>query len=206
MIYVYDKAIVADLVKSFNPDSVDNPVVKVIGPDEILGLAAQIKDDTITFPVVALERDPSMPIDKERINFTQVHRGVQSVIDPETNQLYYERAIPVKIKYKLHILSTSIADMDEINRELLFKYFEMYFLTITLPYESKRQVRFGITIDLDDDSNGDSRVTEYLSDGKLYQSSIPLKCDGCVLVSYTPAHLVRFKNETFALDRNSITE
>ena len=45
MVYLYDNCIVDDLIRSFNPNSVDNPVVKVIGPEAAIGLAAQIKND-----------------------------------------------------------------------------------------------------------------------------------------------------------------
>ena len=53
MLYCYDNAIVDDLIQSFNPNSVQNSVVKVISPDKILGLAAQIQGDKISFPIVA---------------------------------------------------------------------------------------------------------------------------------------------------------
>ena len=50
MPHIYDKAIVDDLQKSFNPDAAANPVIRVIGPEEVIGLAAQIQNDEITFP------------------------------------------------------------------------------------------------------------------------------------------------------------
>ena len=67
----------------------------------------------------------------------------------------------------------------------------MYFVTFELPYECKRKVRFGIRIDTDKEISSKSGVIEYLGEGTLYESIIPLKCDGCVLVSYTPAKLQR---------------
>lgn len=191
MLYLYDKCISEDLARSFNPDALDNPVVKVVDPEAVVGLVAQLKNDEVSLPVVALTRDPGTSIDNDRMNFTRAHMGVQSVIDPDTNELYYEKAIPIKLNYKLAVLTSNTADMDEIVKELLFKYISMYFLQFTLPYECKRQVRFGVTIDSDSEIEKKSGVLEYLESGQLYQTIIPLRCEGCVLVSYTPAKLQR---------------
>lgn len=195
MLYLYDECITKDLIKSFNPESVENPVVKVIDPESVIGLAAQIQNDEISLPIVAVTRDSVTPIDTDRMNFTRAHIGVQSVLDPETNELYYEKAIPIELSYKLTVLTSNTADMDEIVRELLFKYISMYFLKFTLPYECKRQVRFGIIIDSNTDIERKSSSFEYLQTGELYQSIIPLKCEGCVLVSYTPAKLQRSQTD-----------
>ncbi len=168
--------------------------------DHILELATI---GNLYIPTTEMYRSPSeknvsyedTPIDRERMNFTRAHKGVQSVLDPETNNLYYEKVIPIKLSYSLTILTTNTADMDELIRELLFKYLNMYFLTITLPYECNRKVRFGISIQTESDIQRSSGNLEYIESGKLYQSIIPLTCEGCVLVSYTPAHLKRSKHE-----------
>lgn len=191
MFYIYDNAIQEDLVRSFNPNNVPNPVVKVIAPEDITSIAAQIQEDKLSFPIVAVTRDADTPIDTDRTNFTRLHNGVAAVLDPKTNNLYYERVIPVKLSYKLTVLTTSTADMDEMVRELLFKYYSMYFLTVQLPYECNRKVRFGVTIDLDTNIERKSGVSEYLQSGQLHQAVIPLRCEGCVLVTYTPAKLKR---------------
>lgn len=195
MLYLYDNAMVEDLEKSFDRRHVPNPVVKVIAPEKVVGIAAQIQSDQISFPLVALTRDENTPIDKDRINFTRAHLGVCSVLDKVTNQLYYERAIPVKLSYKLTILTTNTADMDELLKEVLFKYTSMYFLTIQLPYECDRKVRFGISALSEDNIERSSGNVEYITGGTLYQSIIPLVCEGCVMVSYTPAHLRRSVHE-----------
>lgn len=191
MLYLYDKAIVDDLYRSFNTDVVDDPVVRVIDPEHIVDLAAQIQEDKIKFPIVALSRNPgSGDKDTERYNFTRAKFGVSTVLDDKTNQLYYERAIPIKLSYSMTLLTINQADMDELTRELMFKYNNMYFLKIILPYECNRPVRFGITID-SDSIERKSGSFEYLESGQLYQSIIQLKCEGAVLVDYTPAHLMR---------------
>lgn len=192
MIYLYDEAITEDLKRSFNPNNVPNPVVKVIDPEGIVQLAAQIQNDEISFPIVALSRDPDTPIDETRMNFTRTHFGVANVFDPETNNLYYERVLPIELGYHLTILTTNTADMDELLKELMFKYMNMYFLTIKLPYESKRKIRFGV-VPLFDSIERTSGTIEYLQNGQLYQSILPLRCEGAVLVSYTPAHLRRLE-------------
>lgn len=204
MVYLYDNCIVDDLIRSFNPNSVDNPVVKVIGPEAAIGLAAQIKNDEISLPVVLVDRDPGVSIDTNRTNFTRSHLGVQSILDAETNELYYERAIPIQLEYKLTILTSNTADMDEIVKELLFKYTSMYFLQFTLPYECKRHVRFGVVVDPNSDIERKSGVSEYLESGQLYQTVIPLKCEGCVLVSYTAAKLQRTQLEVNPIVRNDM--
>ena len=186
MIYLYDTAICDDLQKSFNPDNVDNPVVKVISPEGILALVGQIKEDNCTFPIVALQRHPEVTVATSRQNFTATKFGVECVYDKDTNNIYYEKSVPIDLQYDLSILTTSTADMDELVKEILFKYSNMYFLTLQLPYECKRKVRFGIKIAPDSLVETKSSSFEYLSTGKLYESSMTLVCEGCVLVSYTP--------------------
>lgn len=198
MLYLYDNAIVNDLKRSFNPTAVPNPVVKVIDPEGVVGLAAQLQNDEIQLPIVAVSRNPSVGIDTTRTNFTKAHSGIVSVIDPKTNELYYEKSIPVNLSYELEILTTNTADMDELVKELLFKYTAMYFLRFTLPYECKRQVRFGVTIDPSKDIERKSGSFDYISSGKLHSTTIPLKSDGCVLVSYTAAKLKRTITEVEA--------
>lgn len=193
MLYVYDNAFVDDLKKSFNPANVPNPVVKVISPEEVIGLAAQMQSDNIRFPIVAVTRSEDVQIDTDRTNFSRIHKGVVSVLDPDTNELYYEKAIPVALSYALTVITTSTAELDEIVRELMFKYSSMYFITLTLPYECKRKVRFGVTLDTNANIERTSSSTEANAEGKLYQAIVPLRCDGCVLVSYTPAKLRRLR-------------
>jgi hypothetical protein len=200
MIYLYDNAICDDLRKSFNPNNVQNPVVTVISSEQAIAIAAQIQEDKLRFPLVALVRKPnSVQIDQARMNFSRAHFGVCTVIDNKTNDIYYEKAIPVTLEYSLTVLTTSIADQDEIIRELLFKYINQYFLKIKLPYESDRKVRFGVRITSETDIDYSSGTTEYYQTGSLYQAIIPLKCDGCVLVTYTP---VKLKREV--IDKNDI--
>ena len=117
MIYLYDNALVEDLQKSFNPD-VSHPVVRIISPDQILGLAAQIQDDQISFPIVALERPDSIEINTQLTNFTWMHKGVSAVFDKKNNNFYHEKSIPINLSYILTVLATNQADMDEIIREL----------------------------------------------------------------------------------------
>lgn len=191
MLYLYDEAIAKDLEKSFNPDNIGSPIVRVMDPEQGLQVIAQAEGDELKFPLVLITRHPDTPLDRSRINFTRSHRGVVAVVDKQTNNLYYEKAVPIELNYDLTILSSNTADREELTRELIFKYISMYFATITLPYECNRKVRFGITIDLDREISSKSGTLEYLNEGTLYQTIIPLKCEGCVLVSYTPAKLQR---------------
>ncbi len=191
MIYLYDNAIASDLQSSFNTDIVGCPCVKVVDPEQGLSVVAQKANDHLEFPLVLLTRYPDTPIDKDRMNFTRAHRGVAAVVDKDTNELYYEKVIPIQLNYDLTILATNTADREEMMRELIFKYNDMYFVTLELPYECKRKVRFGIRVDPDKDISNKSGVIEYLGGGTLYQCVIPLKCEGCVLVSYTSSKLQR---------------
>lgn len=194
MLYKYDNAIVDDLKRSFNPENVPNPVVSVISPDQIVGVAAQIQNDSIKLPIIALTRNQEQ-IDSTRTNFTAMHRGVATVIDNATNELYHEKVIPITLSYNLTIITSNTADMDEMIRELMFKYINMYFLTIKLPYESNRKIRFGVSLSKDSEIDRTSGVSEYRSEGKLYQSILTLNCEGAVLVSYTPVKLKRLEYE-----------
>lgn len=194
MLYLYDKAICNDLEQSFT-DEYNNSVVKVVAPEDIVSLAAQIKADEVSFPLVAISRDPDTPIDTSRTNFTWMHQGVQTVIDPKTNLIYNEKVIPVKLGYHMTVLTTNTVDMDELVKELLHKYMTMFFLHVDLPYESKRRIRFGIEIDSDSSVESTSAYREYVESGKLYQTIIALRCTGCVQVLYTPQKLVRTSYE-----------
>jgi hypothetical protein len=170
-------------------------VVKVVAPENILSLVAQAKNDEIEFPVVALTRDPNYQIDTSRTNFTMMQKGIQTVMDTKENIIYNEKAIPITLDYSLTILTTNTIDMDEIERELLFKYESMYFLSLEIPYESKRVIRFGIEVSLNDNIERSSTTGEYLSQGQLHQSIIPLNCQGAVLLNYTPVKLKRMEVE-----------
>lgn len=158
-------------------------MVRVVDPEAAIELAAQLQNDNIKFPIVAVFRDLNTPI-SESANFTRIRFGVNAITDPETNILYSERAIPIDLRYDITILTTNLADRDEIMRELMFKYTHMYFLTIELPYEYKRKVRFGIELDTDNAIESKTGTIENIQAGTLYQTILHLKCVGCVLVSY----------------------
>lgn len=193
MLYLYDRAICKDLRRSLDPDNVPNPVVSVVENDQIAGIAAQLQEDKISFPIICVRRNDNTPIDQSRMNFTRAHRGVASVLDDKTNELYYEKAIPINLSYTLCIYATNQADIDELVRELTFKYISMYFLTIQLPYESDRSLRFGVSIDPDTEISRASGSSQYLENGTLYEADIPIRCDGCVLLTYTSAKLRRIE-------------
>lgn len=199
MLRLYDEAIAEDLKNSFNPDMAGSPVVKVMDAQGIVNLAAQVQEDRPTFPLICVVRNENYDIDTDRTNFTMMKRGVAKVMDPETNNLYYERAIPITLSYTLTILMTNQIDMDELVRELIFKYTSMYFLSIDLPYESNRRMRFGVTIDTSIAIERESGAFNWLNEGRLYQTMIPLKVEGAVLLHYTPAKLTRTEYEVEAL-------
>ena len=193
MLYLYDRALTKDLNASFNHENSDNPVVGVISPEGATTLAAQMNNDEIKYPIVVFTRGDDIKIDHERYNFTMAKKGVPAGFDAKGNLIAMEKVIPIKLEYSLTVLTTNTADMDELIKELLFKYTEMYYLTITLPYEVKRRIRFGIRIKPEAEINYESGTYDYLSAGTLHQAIIPLECEGCVLVSYTPVHLKRFE-------------
>ena len=190
MLYLYDKAICDDLSKSFNPDGGANSIVKVIDPEGAIQVVAQLQNDDVQFPAVMLTRSEDFEIDSERWNFTRAHKGVPVQLKNETNELYYEKAVPIKLNYSLTLLTTNTADRDELIRELIMKYTNMYFLKIKLPYECDRYIRFGIRADFQGMQHS-SGSFNYLQSGQLYQTIIPLNCEGCVMVTYTPVKLKR---------------
>lgn len=191
MIYIYDNALTEDLLDSFNPERVPNPVVKVIDPESAIDVAAQIQNDEIRFPIVAIFRDTNLHIAQDRMNFTRLHSGVAAGFDKESNNFYKERAIPIDLSYTLTVVTTRMADLDEIVRELLFKYSTMYFIDVTLPYEVPRKTRFGVQVKPGTDINYSSTTNAYNKGGKLYQAEIPLVCEGTVLISYVEKKLTR---------------
>ena len=190
MLYLYDRAIINDIQSSINSQNA-NPNVLMSDAETYPGILAQIQEDTITYPLILVSRDDDMPIITDLWNFPKAQFGVPAAFDNKTNTVYYEKAVHVDLQYTLRILSTSTADTDELARELFYKYLSQYFLVIQLPYESDRKVRFGIEVDLGYGIKRESGSFEFLKSGALYQSTIHLKTNGCVYLSYTPHHLER---------------
>ena len=88
MLYLYDKAICEDLEQSFNRDNMDNPNVRVIDPGLAVDVLAQIQSDDIKYPAVIVTRQTDINVDSSRMNFTRLHRGVATVIEDKTNNIY----------------------------------------------------------------------------------------------------------------------
>ena len=189
MLYLYDRVIADDLKASLTDAANANVIIS--GPDNYQSILAQIQEDTITYPLILLHRDDDTQVITSLMNFTRYQFGVPCVFDNKTNNIYYERALPVALNYSLRILSTNVADTDELARELFYKYISMYYLTIRVPYESDRKLRFGISVDMDYGIKRESANAEYLESGVLYQSTMQLKTEGCVSLTYTPRHLTR---------------
>jgi hypothetical protein len=150
-----------------------------------------LQEDKITYPIILFIRDDDIPVKKDQINFTRYKKGVPVGMDTKTNMIYYERAMPLDLRYTIQIISTNVVDRDEIARELWFKYESEYYLHIETPYEIKRRLRFGVHIGRDFGIKNDSGASQYLSEGKLYTSTMELLRDGCVLLHNTPSHLSR---------------
>lgn len=191
MLYLYDQALADDLSNCVDPASGAETHIKVIGPEGILPVIAQIQEDKIKFPLLCLFRNDA-PIDTRRTNFTAMKFGVATVVDPATHMIYSEKVMPVNLSYELTILATNTVDMDEIVKELLFHYSSTYFMTIhDLPYESNRSLRFGVVVD-PESIKKTSGAVEYIQGGALYQTQMTLNCEGAVYLSYTPKHLMRY--------------
>lgn len=195
MLWRYDDAIVTDLKKCFTPNGGGEPAVCVVPPEDVLSIAAQVQDDNIHFPVIAVSRETNVPVDSDLINFTRLHQGVATVVDKETNMLYYEKSMPLKLVYTLVCLGTNTADIDELIREILFKYTSQYFLSIKVPYESKRRIRFGVRVNPEEEIEWMTTTSNYLQDGKLHSAAIHLYIDGAVYLHYTPQKLRRLDME-----------
>lgn len=189
MLWAYDEAICKDLADCINPSGKMNSTVKMLGDDGIMGVLAQIEEDRVTFPAIFLSRHRDTPLDPSRFNFTRLHKGVPAAYNSETNTLYMERMAPIELKYDMHVLTTNTSDMDEVTRELLFRYSSMYYITMEVPYESKRKIRFGIGIHPDTSISQKRGQTEYVESGRLFESIMELECQGAVLLSYTPRHM-----------------
>ena len=189
MLYLYDQALCDNLKASLTDEA--NKNVFLTDAENYQGILAQIQNDTITYPLILLHRDEDTTIRTDLMNFTRYKFGVPCTFDNKTNNVYYERALPVDLNYTLQILSTNVADTDELSRELLYKYISMYYLTIQLPYESDRKIRFGVAVDMDYGVKRESGSFDYISSGTLYQSTMHLKTEGCVSLTYTARHLTR---------------
>ena len=206
MIWVYDNAVVDDLKKSFDQDEYGNCVVSVVPPEDVLSIAAQVQDDKIRYPIIALSRGDAVPINNDLVNFTRLHKGIATVFDNDTNNIYYEKAVPLKLQYTLVCMGTNTADVDEIVRELFFKYTSQYFITIQIPYESKRKIRCGLRIDPSEEIQQYSTTSNYLQEGKLHSTGITLHVDGAVMIHYTPEHLRRLGTQVDVKNPNGIID
>lgn len=189
MLWCYDEAIVKDLAQCIDPEGGASSSVRMMGDEGMMGVLAQLQDDKIAFPAIFLKRHEDTPLDSSRFNFTRTHKGVPAVYDSEKNNIYLEKVMPIELKYDLHVLTTNTADMDELVRELLFRYSSMYYITMEVPYESKRKIRFGVNITPNTSVRRSSGTSEYIASGKLYEALIELQCDGTVLLNYTPRHM-----------------
>lgn len=203
MLYLYDHAIVEDLQESFSSDY-EHMFVKAVEPATSISIAAQLQDDNIRFPFICVVRSADYQIDSDLTNFTAMKKGIATVFDSKNNMLYHEKSIPVRLSYTLTCVGTDTAQIDELVRELIFKYSSMYFLRIQLPYESDRHLRFGIEVDASQSIERNSGVVESLASGTLYETQIPLKTYGCRLISYTPVKLRNFQYEIEAYGPNQL--
>ena len=191
MLWIYDEAIVNDLSSCIDPSGGMNNTVKMMGEEGVMGILAQLQEDKIKFPAVFIERNGETPLDSNRYNYSRMHKGVPAMIDPKSNNLYMEKSVPIQLRYNIHVLTTNTADMDELIKELIFRYSSMYYVTAEVPYESKRRIRFGLAINPDTNISRKSGTSEYVESGKLYESILELECQGAVMISYTPKHLQR---------------
>ncbi len=191
MLWIYDEAIIEDLKSCINPTGGLNNTVKMMGDKGAMGVLAQAQEDKIKFPAIFLERSGDTPLDRNRYHFSRTYKGVPTTFDPETNTLYIEKMVPIELKYYLHVLATNTTDVDEITREIIFRYNSLYYLTTEVPYESKRKIRFGIVINQDNSIRRESGTSNYLESGVLYESIMEINCQGAVMLSYTPKHLDR---------------
>lgn len=189
MLWAYDEAIVKDLADCIDPDGGANNTVKMMGETGMMGVMAQLQEDKITFPAIFLQRHSETPLDTTRFNFTRMHKGVPTTYDPEKNNIYLEKAVPIELGYDLHVLTTNTVDMDEMIRELLFRYSSMYYLSFQVPYESKREIRFGMAIRPNTSISRKSGSSDYIEGGRLYESIAEIVCEGAVLLDYTPRHM-----------------
>lgn len=192
MLYLYDDAIVDDLRSTINPENIPNPAISIFAGEDVAGVAAMLQNDELEFPIICLKRNDYSK-DPSRSNFTWMHRGVATVIDAETNELYYERRLPIKFSYTLAIYGINQAQMDEILRELIFHYSDMFFLSIQLPYEDCKIIRFGVQTPVDMEVKSASGSSEYIESGELYESDMDIEILGAFLVEYIPVKLKRIE-------------
>lgn len=201
MLWCYDEAIVKDLINCIDPDGGLNNTVKMMGDDGLMGVYAQMQEDKIKFPAIFLNRHSDTPLDSKRYNFTRLHKGMPTTYDPEKNNIYLEKSIPIELKYDLHVLTTNTADMDELVRELTFRYASMYYITMQVPYESKRNIRFGIAINPNTSITRKSGSADFLQSGSLHESIIELECQGAVMLHYTARHM-----QGIIMDKNIVVK
>lgn len=197
MLWIYDNVIVKDLQEDLGSS------VSVLDPEQALQTSALLQEDKIHFPILTLTRADNFQIDSQRTNFTLMHQGVAASFDPKTNTIYNEKVIPITLQYQMTVLSAVQSDLDELIRELIFKYINQYFITVELPYEAKREIRIGLSIHPEDQIQWRSTPSNYIENGQLLSGVLTLYVDGAVIVSYAGMHLVRTSISDIKLQRPS---
>jgi len=200
MQHLYDNAVVEDLQRDFiTADGKLSVAVRMVDENQMMGVIAQIQSDEVEFPYVILSRVGGDTIDQNLKNFTMMHRGVPAVFEPTKNEFYHEKWIPIELGYDITVVGTNTAQIDEVLRELQFKYINMFYLTIRLPYESDRKIRFGIISTGDPPERG-RMASGHMEDGHLYIATLPTECIGAGIVDYRKVKLKRLEGQINLVD------
>lgn len=174
----YDEAL-ANKIKAWVKDS----SVTILKPDEVSRLFQMIADEKndkpITFPLIALSREPDLEIlstNKKELSYDGARLNANEQM---ANQL---NAIPIEIHYQLDIYTRLYTEGDEYLRNFIFNFINYPKLNIVIPYnganiEHNSNVRILSTV------TDNSDVKMKLSPDQFTRWTIKLTIDDAYLFS-----------------------
>lgn len=175
--YLYDNAFVEDLRNIIRDDR-----ISILPPSNMFNVVALTEEDKIQLPVISLQR-PNWSIIDDRISHAQIHSGIMTSYDEDTERFKSVQTIPIRINYLIDVWTKNRETNDNIMRELIWYYTTHPTLSIKIPYGLDIDHNFNIFLDSDIEDNSDivehnvrgiyfrQTLTAYTDDAYLWKSS-----------------------------------
>lgn len=174
MVYMYDTAIINDLRQIFSDDR-----IHIVPPEDAFDLIGTLKEDTIVFPFISLQRPGWQLIDDTKTSHLTFEGKVDdiSIIDTDDDvedaNITRLQALPIRINYQIDVWTESRKENDAIMRELIWYYTLYPTLNVDVEYENiKRKHHFNIFFDNDIEDNSD--LTQHSKRGRYFRQTIGL--------------------------------
>lgn len=152
---------------SIFPNVIQLGIEKVLESDQIR------RDGKVKLPLISFERI-SNPISDDYINQAALRRGVIAM-DAHTEELTYERSLPVNVTYQLIIWSKSRKQVDGIWGELCMYWSIHPDIEVEFTFDkSNIQITKHFTFKMTD-HDSDFDIGQFADEGRLYRQIITLE-------------------------------